>query len=365
MPALFEPLKIREVTLRNRVVVSPMCQYSSQDGFASDWHLVHLGSRAVGGAGLVFTEATAVEARGRISPEDLGLWKDEHVPMLQRITAFIESQGAFAGVQLAHAGRKASTATPWKGGAPLGAKQGGWEPIVGPSPLAFDQGYAVPEPLTPQGIQDITAAFTKAAERALSAGFKVIEIHGAHGYLISEFLSPVANQRADAYGGSFEKTRIRLLREVVGAVRKVWPERLPLFTRLSVTDWLESGGWDMDQSVALAKILKADGEVDLIDCSSGGNAPQAKIPIGAGLPDRLCRAHPQRGRHPHRRRRHDHLGRAGGNDPPNRPGRPGPSSPAVPARPLFRAPRRPRPPRHSPRPRPIRPRQLANQKYSA
>ena len=280
MSTLFEPFKIREVTLRNRIVVSPMCQYSSQDGFASDWHLVHLGSRAVGGAGLVFTEATAVEARGRISPEDLGIWKDDHVPMLKRITAFIESQGAFAGIQLAHAGRKASTATPRKGGMPVGVEQGGWQPIVGPSPLAFDKGYAVPEPLTPQGIQDIVAAFAQAAERALAAGFKVIEIHGAHGYLISEFLSPVANHRTDAYGGSFEN-RIRLLREVAQAVRKVWPERLPLFTRLSVTDWLESGGWDMDQSVALAKVLKTQG-VDLIDCSSGGNTPQAKIPTGAG-----------------------------------------------------------------------------------
>ncbi len=280
MLTLFDPLKIREVTLRNRVVVSPMCQYSSQDGFASDWHLVHLGSRAVGGASLVFTEATAVEARGRISPDDLGIYKDEHVPMLKRITTFIESQGSYAGIQLAHAGRKASTASPWKGGASVGADQGGWSPILGPSAIPFDKGYAVPEPLTLDGIKDITASFAKAAERALAAGFKVVEIHGAHGYLISEFLSPVANQRKDAYGGPFEN-RIRMLREVVGAVRKVWPERLPLFVRLSVTDWLETGGWDMDQSVALSKILKGDG-VDLVDCSSGGNSPAAKIPIGPG-----------------------------------------------------------------------------------
>lgn len=280
MADLLEPFKIRELTLRNRVVVSPMCQYSSEDGFAGDWHLVHLGSRAVGGAGLVFTEATAVEARGRISPQDLGLWKDEHVSMLKRITSFIESQGAWAGIQLAHAGRKASTAQPWKGGAPLEAGQGGWRPIVSASPVPFDEGYPVPEALTPEGIQEVTAAFGKAAARALEAGFKVIEIHGAHGYLIDQFLSPASNKRTDAYGGSFEN-RIRLLREVAAAVRKVWPDRLPLFTRLSVTDWLEKGGWEMDDSVALAKILKADG-VDLIDCSSGGTSPKARIPIGPG-----------------------------------------------------------------------------------
>jgi 2,4-dienoyl-CoA reductase-like NADH-dependent reductase (Old Yellow Enzyme family) len=280
MSKLFEPLQIRDVTLRNRVVVSPMCQYSSQDGFASDWHLVHLGSRAVGGAGLIFTEATAVEARGRISPEDLGLWKDDHISMLKRVTSFIESQGSLAGIQLAHAGRKASTAVPWKGGAPLSATQGGWQPIIGPSAIPFDQGYPTPEPLTVQGIQEIVASFAKAAERALASGFKVVEIHAAHGYLIDEFLSPASNQREDSYGGSFEN-RIRMLREVVAAVRRVWPEQLPLFTRLSVTDWLESGGWDMDQSVALAKILKSDG-VDLIDCSSGGISPQARIPIGPG-----------------------------------------------------------------------------------
>jgi 2,4-dienoyl-CoA reductase-like NADH-dependent reductase (Old Yellow Enzyme family) len=280
MTSLFEPLKIRELTLRNRVVVSPMCQYSSEDGFAGDWHLVHLGSRAVGGAGLVFTEAAAVEPRGRISPQDLGLWKDEHVPALQRITTFMESQGSWAGIQLAHAGRKASTALPWKGGACLDAAQGGWRPVVGPSPLPFDEGYPVPEPLTLDGIREITAAFGRAAARALEAGFKVIEIHGAHGYLINEFLSPDSNQRQDAYGGSFEN-RIRLLREVAAAIRKVWPERLPLFTRLSVTDWLEKGGWEPDHSVALAKILKADG-VDLIDCSSGGNSPKANIPVGPG-----------------------------------------------------------------------------------
>lgn len=280
MARLFEAIRIRDLVLRNRVVVSPMCQYSSDDGFASDWHLVHLGSRAVGGAGLVFTEAAAVEPCGRISPQDLGLWKDEHVPMLKRIASFIESHGSSSGIQLAHAGRKASTAQPWKGGAPLDASQGGWRPVVAPSPLPFDEGYPVPEALTVEGIKDVTAAFGKAAVRALAAGFSVIEIHGAHGYLINEFLSPASNHRADGYGGSFDN-RIRLLREVTAAIRNEWPERLPLFVRLSVTDWMEKGGWDTDHSVALAKILKADG-VDLIDCSSGGTSAKVKIPLGPG-----------------------------------------------------------------------------------
>jgi len=280
MAQLLEAFSLRGVTFRNRVGVSPMCQYSSQDGFASDWHLVHLGSRAVGGAGIVFTEATAVEPGGRISPQDLGLWKDDHISPLQRVTQFIESQGAFAGIQLAHAGRKASTAAPWNGGAPLEPAQGGWRPIVAPSALAFSAGYAVPDALTVEGIGAVVRSFAKAAERALAAGFKVIEIHAAHGYLINEFLSPLSNRRTDAYGGSFEN-RIRMLREVAAAIRRVWPEQLPLFTRLSVTDWLEPQGWTLEDSVALAKILKADG-VDLIDCSSGGTTPDARIPIGAG-----------------------------------------------------------------------------------
>jgi 2,4-dienoyl-CoA reductase-like NADH-dependent reductase (Old Yellow Enzyme family) len=278
--SLLDPLAVREISLRNHIVVSPMCQYSSEDGFASDWHLVHLGSRAVGGASLVFTEAAAVEPRGRISPQDLGIWKDEHLPMLQRITRFIESQGAVAGIQLAHAGRKASTAQPWKGGAPLDVNYGGWRPVVSASAIPFAEGYPAPEALSVDGIQDVTKMFAKAAERALAAGFKVVEIHGAHGYLINQFLSPVSNKRTDAYGGSFEN-RIRFLRDVVRAIRTVWPERLPLFVRLSITDWLEPQGWDVEQSIALAKVLKDDG-VDLIDCSSGGSSPLAEIPVGAG-----------------------------------------------------------------------------------
>ena len=278
--SLFDPLAIRGVSFRNRIAVSPMCQYSSEDGFANDWHLVHLGSRAVGGASLVFTEATAVEPLGRISPQDLGLWKDEHIPALERITRFLESQGAVAGIQLAHAGRKASTAQPWEGGAPLDEGQGGWRPIVSASTIPFDSGHPVPEALSLDGIQDVARVFAKAAERALAAGFKVVEIHAAHGYLIHQFLSPVSNQRTDAYGGNFDN-RVRLLRDVVRATRAVWPERLPLFVRLSATDWLEPEGWTLEQSIATARLLKDEG-VDVIDCSSGGTSPQAKIPVGPG-----------------------------------------------------------------------------------
>jgi 2,4-dienoyl-CoA reductase-like NADH-dependent reductase (Old Yellow Enzyme family) len=280
MSLLFEPLKIRDITLRNRVVVSPMCQYSSEDGFASDWHLVHLGSRAVGGAGVVFTEAAAVEARGRISPQDLGIWKDEHVPMLKRMTDFIKAQGAMPGIQLAHAGRKASTARPWEGGAPLDSSHGGWEPIVAPSAIPFTTGYATPEVLSMEAIQNLTRSFAKAAERALAAGFEVVELHAAHGYLLHEFLSPLSNKRTDAYGGSLEN-RSRAVVETARALRQKWPERLPLWVRISATDWVE-GGWDIAQSVELARLLKKEG-VDLIDCSSGGTAPDAKIPIGAGF----------------------------------------------------------------------------------
>lgn len=278
MSQLFEPFKQRDVTLRNRIVVSPMCQYSSEDGFASDWHLVHLGSRAVGGAGLVFTEATAVAPEGRISPQDLGIWKDEHIPALKRVTDFIKAQGGVPGIQLAHAGRKAATAQPWQGGAPLSMAQGGWMP-VGPSAVPFAPGYPAPEPLTPEGIAKITASFAAAARRAAEAGFEVVELHAAHGYLLNAFLSPLSNQRTDRYGGSLEN-RMRLVIETARALRKSWPERLPLWTRISVTDWME-GGWDAASSVELAKKLKAEG-VDLIDCSSGGTSPEAKIPIGPG-----------------------------------------------------------------------------------
>ncbi len=279
-PHLFAPLQLREVQLRNRIGVSPMCQYSSVDGFANDWHLVHLGSRAVGGAALVLTEATAVLPEGRISPEDLGIWKDEHVEMLARIFRFIEGQGAVPGVQLAHAGRKASTAAPWKAGEHVVAeKDGGWRPIFAPSPLPFSADDIVPEELDHDGIKRFVQAFADATRRALEAGAKVIEIHAAHGYLLHSFFSPLSNQRTDEYGGSFDN-RTRALREVVAAVRAAWPERFPLFVRISATDWVE-GGWDIDQSVTLAQQLKKLG-VDLIDCSSGGAVPGAKIPVGPG-----------------------------------------------------------------------------------
>ncbi|HZT42429.1 MAG TPA: NADH:flavin oxidoreductase/NADH oxidase [Chthonomonadaceae bacterium] len=277
--SLFSPLSIRGVTLRNRIAVSPMCQYSSEDGFANDWHLVHLGSRAVGGAALVFTEAAAVEARGRISPQDLGIYKEEHVAFLQRITRFIEAQGAFAGIQLAHAGRKASTARPWDGGGPLSPEQGGWRPIVGPSPLPFAEGYLTPEALDEAGIAEVISAFGQAAQWSLEAGFQVVEIHGAHGYLLHEFYSPLSNIRDDRYSGSFIN-RTRIVREVVEEVRRHWPERYPLFLRISCTDWVE-GGWDIEQSIELARQVKPLG-VDLIDCSSGANVPHATIPAGPG-----------------------------------------------------------------------------------
>jgi 2,4-dienoyl-CoA reductase-like NADH-dependent reductase (Old Yellow Enzyme family) len=275
---LFDKLQQREVSLRNRIVVSPMCQYSSEDGFASDWHLVHLGSRAVGGAGLVFTEATAVAPEGRISPQDLGIWKDEHVEMLSRIVRFVQQHGAVAGMQLAHAGRKASTAQPWKGGKPVAVQDGGFAPIYAPSEVPFYDGH-LPEALDQEGIDRIVRAFGDAAERALRAGFQALEIHAAHGYLLHEFLSPLSNRRADAYGGSFEN-RIRALREVARAIRRRWPERLPLWTRISATDWAE-GGWDIEQSIELSRRLAQDG-VDLIDCSSGGLVPGVKIPLGPG-----------------------------------------------------------------------------------
>jgi len=276
---LFDPYTLRGVTFRNRIGMSPMCQYSSTDGFADDWHLVHLGSRAVGGAGLVIAEATAVEARGRISPEDLGLWKDEHIPPLARITRFLRGQGAAAGIQLAHAGRKASTARPWEGGKAV-APPHGWTPIVAPSALAFDAGYQTPEALSEPDVAAVIAAFAAAARRALLAEFEVIELHAAHGYLLHEFLSPVTNRREDQWGGTFEN-RIRLVIEVVRAVRTVWPDRLPLLVRLSTTDWLGPDGWDVEDSIALARRLGAEG-VDLIDCSSGGIAPRISIDTGPG-----------------------------------------------------------------------------------
>ena len=275
---LFDSLAIRGVVLRNRIAVSPMCQYSSADGFANDWHVVHLGSRAVGGAGLVFTEATAVTAEGRISPSDLGIWKDEHVPVLRRITGFVADHGAVVGIQLAHAGRKASTQVPWAGSAVVGEADGGWQ-AVAPSPVPFRESDPAPHELTVQEITGVVRAFQVAAQRALEAGFRVIEIHGAHGYLLHEFLSPLANRRTDEYGGPFEN-RIRLLLEVARAIRQVWPEELPLFARISAQDWAE-GGWTLEDSVELGRRLKATG-VDLVDCSSGGMVPWAKVEVGPG-----------------------------------------------------------------------------------
>ena len=278
-PHLFESLTLRDVTFQNRIAVSPMCQYSCENGMANDWHFVHLGSRAIGGAGLVMAESTAVTPEGRISPQDLGLWSEDHIEPLERITRFIHAQSSIAGIQLGHAGRKASTYRPWDGRGAVPEALGGWRKVVAPSALPFAEGYAIPDALTEMEIQAVIKAFTEAARRACDAGFCVVEIHAAHGYLLHEFLSPFSNRRQDRYGGSFEN-RTRLVRDVVGAVRGVWPEQLPLFVRISATDW-ETGGWDTEQSVELARHLKSLG-VDLIDCSSGGNVPQAKIPVGPG-----------------------------------------------------------------------------------
>jgi 2,4-dienoyl-CoA reductase-like NADH-dependent reductase (Old Yellow Enzyme family) len=278
MPHLFDPFALRALTLRNRIVVSPMCQYSSADGFANDWHFVHLGSRAVGGAAAVLTEATAVTAEGRISPVDLGIWSDRHVEGLARIAAFVRAQGAAPGIQLAHAGIKGSTRRPWDGRGAVRPSDGGWEP-VGPTGVPFAPDYPEPRALTATELRQVVTAFAAAARRAADAGFGIVEIHAAHGYLIHEFLSPLRNSRGDGYGGSFEN-RTRLCLEVADAVRAVWPEPRPLFVRLSVTDWME-GGWDLDQSIALARLLRDRG-VDLIDCSSGGVAPGAAVPMQPG-----------------------------------------------------------------------------------
>lgn len=280
MTHLFDPIAFRDVTLRNRIVVSPMCEYSSQDGLANDWHFVHLGSRAVGGAGLVFTEAAAVVPEGRISPEDLGVWSEAHFEPLARIARFMDTQGAIAGIQLAHAGRKASTYSGFPGTGTGGVKlaDGGWQPLA-PSALNFSSTYIEPRAMTVAEIAAAQQAFVTAASRAYDAGFRVIEIHAAHGYLFHEFLSPLSNQRTDSYGGSFEN-RTRILRDTVAAVRAKLPDRAVVFVRVSATDWVE-GGWDADQTVELARRLKTLG-VDLIDVSSGGNIETAKIPVGAG-----------------------------------------------------------------------------------
>ena len=278
MPHLFEPFEQRGMTCRNRVVVSPMCQYSSEDGFANDWHLVHLVSRAVGGAGAIVFEASAVVPEGRITPQDLGIWKDAHIEMLARIVELIHRNGAVAGIQLAHAGRKASTAVPWHGGDVLAEPQGGWTTSA-PSDIPFIPDSIAPTALSIAAIQTLTTSFVSAARRSVEAGFDLIEIHAAHGYLLHEFLSPLTNHRTDDYGGSFEN-RIRFLCDIVQAVRNVLPDRMPLWVRISATDWL-TDGWDIEQSVVLSHKLKSLG-VDLIDCSSGGIAPSVKIPVGAG-----------------------------------------------------------------------------------
>ncbi|WP_413586680.1 NADH:flavin oxidoreductase/NADH oxidase [Bdellovibrio sp. HCB274] len=275
---LFSPIKIRSLELKNRIAVSPMCMYSAEEGMPNAWHMVHLGSRAVGGAGLIVAEATGVRPEGRISLGCLGLWNDEQMKAFKPIVQFIKDHGSVAGIQLAHAGRKASSHVAWKGGKPLSAEEGAW-PTVGPSTLPFNEGWPTPLELTAPEIQGLVGAFVHSAELALKAGFEVIELHMAHGYLMHEFLSPLSNHRKDSYGGSLEN-RMRFPLEVAKAVRKVWPEDRPLFARISATDWVENG-WDLEQSISLAKELKKAG-VDLIDCSTGGNMPHAKIPVGAG-----------------------------------------------------------------------------------
>ena len=275
---LFSPLVVRDVVIPNRIGVSPMCQYSAEVGFANDWHMVHLGSRAAGGAGLVFVEATAVTPEGRITHGDLGLWSDAHIEPLRRIVTFLKQHGSVAAIQLAHAGRKASTALPWQGGLPLPENERAWQ-TVAPSPVPFADNFHMPAELSQEAIAKVVRAFADAAKRSLAAGFDIVEIHGAHGYLINEFLSPLSNRRTDEYGGSFEN-RTRFLREVIAGVRAVWPETLPLFLRISASEWVE-GGWSVEDSVELARMVSPLG-VDLIDCSSGGNSPVAKIPVGPG-----------------------------------------------------------------------------------
>ncbi|MFE4654952.1 NADH:flavin oxidoreductase/NADH oxidase [Streptomyces sp. NPDC056707] len=291
MSVLFEPCTLRSLVIPNRVWMAPMCQYSAEAvgpnaGVATDWHFAHLAARAVGGTGLILTEATAVSPEGRISPADLGIWNDTQVTALRRITAFIKGQGSVAGIQLAHAGRKASTAAPWLGGGPVGPDEHGWQPVA-PSPLPFDEGHPVPHELTVDEIHAVVEQFREAARRALDAGFEVAEVHGAHGYLVGQFLSPHSNRRTDEYGGSFDN-RVRFALQVVDAVREVWPEDLPVFFRISATDWLTENdeddreGWTVDETVRLAKELQAHG-VDLLDVSSGGNAPNARITTGPGF----------------------------------------------------------------------------------
>jgi 2,4-dienoyl-CoA reductase-like NADH-dependent reductase (Old Yellow Enzyme family) len=278
MPHLFDPITFRGVTLPNRIGVSPMCQYSSENGRANDWHVVHLGARAQGGAGLVITEATAVEARGRISPQDAGLWDDAQIESWARVARFIESQMKVPGMQIAHAGRKASTARPWEGGGGIPPEKGGWT-VIAPSTIPFSDGYPMPVQMTRDTMDEVRNAFAATARRALVAGFRWIELHAAHGYLLNEFLSPLSNHRTDEYGGSFEN-RVRFPIEVTRAVRDAMPDDVPLAVRLSCTDWVE-GGWTIEDSIELSRRMR-DAGVDLIDCSSGGNVPKAKIEIAPG-----------------------------------------------------------------------------------
>jgi 2,4-dienoyl-CoA reductase-like NADH-dependent reductase (Old Yellow Enzyme family) len=278
MSRLFSVLRLREVEFKNRVFVSPMCQYSSADGMPNDWHFVHLGSRAVGGAGLVMVEATAVSPEGRISPGDTGIWSDAHAEAFMRVAAFIKGQGAVPGIQLAHAGRKAPTDVPWRGGGFLRETEGGWQTIA-PSPIPFREGETPPREMSARGIEEVVAQFAEAARRSFAAGFEVVEIHMAHGYLLHEFLSPLSNRRGDEYGGDLE-ARSRFPLQVTRAVREAFPSHLPVFARISATDWVD-GGWDLPQSIQFARWLK-DAGVDLIDCSSGGAVPGARIPVSPG-----------------------------------------------------------------------------------
>jgi len=278
-PHIFTPITFRSVTAKNRIMVSPMCQYSADDGVANDWHFQNLASRAVGGAGIVFTEVAHTEPPGRITPYCLGLWNDAQRDALVRIVRFVKSQGVVAGIQLGHAGRKGSTARPWDGGKPIAPADGGWE-IIAPSAIAFGEGYAVPVAMDKAMINESIAQFVANTRRAREAGFDMVEVHAAHGYLIHEFMSPISNRRTDEYGGSFEN-RIRYLLEVVDAVRSEWPDDKPLFVRISATDWID-GGWDLDSSIKLAQLLKEGGKIDLVDCSSGGLSPQQKITLHPG-----------------------------------------------------------------------------------
>ena len=338
MTKLFSPLKIREIEFRNRVFVSPMCQYSSRDGLPNDWHMVHLGSRAVGGAALVMVEATGVSPEGRISPADSGIWSDDHRDAFSPIAAFIKSHGAVPGIQLAHAGRKASTDVPWSGGGALNEANGGWIPLA-PSALPFDSGYPMPREMNVNDFETVTDQFRSATRRSVEAGFEVIEIHMAHGYLLHEFLSPLSNKRTDEYGGEIEN-RMRFPLHIAAAVRQEVPANLPVFVRISATDWAE-GGWDLAQSIEFSRLLKEAG-IDLIDCSSGALVPHVKIPLGPGYQVPFASEIRQAGRHCDRRSRSDHRSPPGGRNNRSRRRRRNLPRPRHVARSLLGQPRRQR-----------------------